>query len=79
MSILEVEEAPSVAVRSFADDRVLTLAEAAHLSGVSTATFRRLMRSPTGPVVTALSSRRLGVRVKHLRQWLDGRAVETAT
>jgi hypothetical protein len=78
MSILEAEENPSAAARSFSDDRVLTLAEAAHLSCVSIATFRRLLREPGGPVVTALSSRRLGVRVKHLRAWLDSRVTPTA-
>jgi predicted DNA-binding transcriptional regulator AlpA len=73
MSILDVAESPSAAVRSFADDRVLTLAEAAHVSGVSIATFRRLIREGCGPTVTTLSPRRLGVRVKHLRAWLDER------
>jgi predicted DNA-binding transcriptional regulator AlpA len=72
-SIFEAAETPSVADRSFADDRVLTLAEAAHLTGLSIATFRRLLREERGPAVTTLSPRRLGVRVKHLRQWLDGR------
>lgn len=58
------------------DDRVLPLDQVAEGAGISTITLRRLVKDGRGPTVTWMSARRCGVRIKHLRQWLDGRAVE---
>jgi hypothetical protein len=56
------------------DDRVLTLAEFAKIAGISLVTLRRRIAAHDGPIVTKLSERRLGIRVRHAREWLDARA-----
>ena len=57
-----------------ADDRVLTLSEFAKIAGISLVTLRRMIAAHSGPIVTKLSERRLGIRVRHAREWLDARA-----
>ena len=57
-----------------ADDQVLTLSEFARLAGVSLVTLRRRITAGDGPIITRLSQRRIGVRVRHGRAWLDRRA-----
>ena len=57
-----------------ADDRVLSLSEFAEIAGISLVTLRRMIAARNGPIVTKLSERRLGIRVRHARQWLDARA-----
>jgi len=57
-----------------ADDRVLTLSEFAKIVGISLVTLRRRIAAHEGPIVTKLSDRRLGIRVRHAREWLDARA-----
>jgi hypothetical protein len=57
-----------------ADDRVLTLSEFAKIAGISLVTLRRSIAAHDGPIVTKLSKRRLGIRVRHAREWLDARA-----
>jgi len=74
MSLLQTPDR-STAFQACADDRVLTLAESALISSLSIATFRRTISAGDGPTLTRLSGRRLGVRVRDLRQWLDSRAV----
>jgi hypothetical protein len=56
------------------DDHVLTLAEFAKIAGISLVTLRRRIAAHDGPIVTKLSERRLGIRVRHAREWLDARA-----
>jgi predicted DNA-binding transcriptional regulator AlpA len=56
------------------DDRVLTLSEFAEIAGISLVTLRRMIAAHNGPIVTKLSERRLGIRVRHAREWLDTRA-----
>jgi hypothetical protein len=56
-----------------ADDRVLTLSEFAKIAGISLVTLRRRIAARDGPIVTKLSERRLGIRVRHGREWLDAR------
>ena len=57
-----------------ADDRILTLKTAAEVAGLGLPTLRRRIVAGDGPTVTRLSPRRVGVRVGHLRAWLDARA-----
>ena len=57
-----------------ADDRVVTLSEFAEIAGISLMTLRRRIAAHDGPIITKLSERRLGIRVRHARQWLDARA-----
>jgi predicted DNA-binding transcriptional regulator AlpA len=59
---------------SLADDRVLTLSEFVKIAGISLVTLRRMIAAHDGPIVTKLSERRLGIRVRHAREWLDARA-----
>jgi len=54
-----------------ADDRILDLRTAADISDLSLATLRRRLADGTGPRVTRVSVRRLGIRLRHLREWLD--------
>jgi len=56
------------------DDRVLTLSEFANIAGISLVTLRRRIAAHDGPIVTKLSERRRGIRVRHGRAWLDARA-----
>jgi predicted DNA-binding transcriptional regulator AlpA len=60
-----------------ADDRVLTLAEFAEIAGISVVTLRRLIAQKRGPPITKLSPRRLGIRVRHGRAWLDACAISS--
>jgi predicted DNA-binding transcriptional regulator AlpA len=55
-------------------DRVRSLQETAALLGISIATLRRMIASGTGPTVTRLSPRRLGVRDSHRIAFLDANA-----
>jgi predicted DNA-binding transcriptional regulator AlpA len=61
-----------------ADDRVMTLAELAQLCGLSVVTLRRMIKDRTGPPITKLSERRIGVRVRHALAWLDARTSQNA-
>jgi predicted DNA-binding transcriptional regulator AlpA len=61
-----------------AEDRVMTLAELAQLTGLSVVTLRRAIANKTGPTVTRLSERRIGVRVRHARAWLDSKTSNAA-
>jgi hypothetical protein len=57
-----------------AEDRVLTLSEFAKIAGISLVTLRRRIAALDGPIITKLSERRIGIRVRHGRAWLDARA-----
>jgi predicted DNA-binding transcriptional regulator AlpA len=59
-------------------DRVRSLAETAALLGISIATLRRMISAGTGPTVTRLSPRRLGVRDSHRAAYLDANAGRSA-
>jgi predicted DNA-binding transcriptional regulator AlpA len=61
-----------------ADNRVMSLAELAQLTGLSVVTIRRCIANRTGPPVTKLSERRIGVRVRHALAWLDARTSSAA-
>jgi predicted DNA-binding transcriptional regulator AlpA len=60
-------------VLPFNEDRVFTLSQFASNAGISLVTLRRLIARGEGPTVTKLSERRLGIRVRHAREWLDAR------
>jgi hypothetical protein len=61
------------------DDRVLSLHDAAKAANISVATLRRIVDLGAGPSITRLSRRCLGVRVKHLRAWLDSKLNEPSS
>jgi hypothetical protein len=61
------------------DDRVLSLRDAAKAANISVATLRRIVDLGVGPSITRLSRRCLGIRVKHLRAWLDAASASTTT
>jgi len=56
------------------DNRVLSFAVWCELAGFSKATGRRVLASGEGPVVIRLSARRIGIRVRDHKHWLDRRA-----
>lgn len=53
------------------NDKVVTIHEAAVISGVSASTLKRLGRAGRLKVLR-LSPRRIGIRLSDLRRWLDG-------
>lgn len=55
-------------------DRVDSLIDFCRQVNVSPPTMRRLIRKGEGPTITKLSDRRIGVRRRHGREWLDARA-----
>jgi predicted DNA-binding transcriptional regulator AlpA len=57
--------------------RVRSLRETAEIAGISLATLRRQIAEGTGPIITQLSARRVGVREDHREQWLDRRVKRT--
>jgi predicted DNA-binding transcriptional regulator AlpA len=57
------------------DDRVLSLREVAEAAGISVMTLRRRITEGSGPKITRVSDRRVGIRRGHFREWLDLRAV----
>lgn len=56
------------------DNRVLTFKQWCALNGISAATGRRIINAGTGPVITQLSPRRIGVTVANNRAWLASRS-----
>jgi predicted DNA-binding transcriptional regulator AlpA len=65
-------------LEDMADDRVLKLSEFAEIAGISVITLRRRIAAEEGPIVTRLSLRRIGIRVRDGRAWLDARARSNA-
>jgi len=59
---------------SLDDDRVLTFNEWCALNGIGKRTGRRILTSGSGPVVTQLSERRIGITVGNNRRWQEARA-----
>jgi predicted DNA-binding transcriptional regulator AlpA len=53
------------------DDRVLPLREVADAADISVVTLRRRIADGSGPKLTRVSDRRVGVRGRHYREWLD--------
>ena len=58
----------------WSDDEVRSFRAWCETCGISPATGRRMIKSGRGPVITRLSDRRIGVRGRHHRNWLDERA-----
>jgi hypothetical protein len=56
------------------DQRVLTFFEWCDLTGISPATGRRIINAGSGPIITQLSPRRIGVTVRNNRVWQESRA-----
>lgn len=55
-------------------DTVVSIRAWAAMCGVSYVTARRTIAAGEGPRVTKLSARRLGIRLRHHREWLDSRS-----
>jgi predicted DNA-binding transcriptional regulator AlpA len=56
------------------DCTILPLSAVAEAASVSLSTLRREIGRGSGPKVTRISCRRLGVRLTDLRQWLEERS-----
>jgi|GEM_PF-4306723 len=64
---------PRATLMVAADDRIITLLEAAHRTTCSVATLRR--EAQRGHLrLTRLSARRVGIRLSDLDRWLAARA-----
>jgi hypothetical protein len=59
-------------------DRVNSFADWCERCGFSEATGRRIIASGEGPVITWLSTRRMGIRERHHIEWLNARATQAA-
>lgn len=59
---------------SLHDNQILSFLQWCRLNYVSERTGRRIIRGPDGPVVTKLSSKRIGISVSNNRAWQDRRA-----
>jgi predicted DNA-binding transcriptional regulator AlpA len=62
-----------------ADDHVITKREAAKISGISECTLDRRIKAGDGPRVVRLSARRVGIRVRDLKVWIEANASPTPT
>ena len=51
------------------DSQVLTFSEWCELNSIGLRTGRRILRSGNGPVVTQLSSQRIGITIANDRKW----------
>jgi predicted DNA-binding transcriptional regulator AlpA len=60
---------------SFDSDRVVSPKDAAALLGISLPTLHRMWATGAGPRRRQISPRRIGVRLRDLRDYLDQRAV----
>jgi len=60
------------------DHRVLSFRQWCELNGFSLATGRRIVAGGTGPIITQLSIRRIGVTIANNRAWQASRAREIA-
>lgn len=54
-------------------DRVSSVREWRGRMGLSSSTAARILKSGNGPVITRLSDRRIGIRERDHRAWLDSR------
>jgi hypothetical protein len=59
---------------SLNDDMVLTFSEWCTLNGIGERNGRRILERPGAPVITRLSARRIGITVRHNREWQQSRA-----
>jgi hypothetical protein len=66
---------PPLALQSMLlDEQVLTFGEWCQVNRFSERQGRRILRGGSGPVVTHLSERRIGIRVGDNRRWQESRA-----
>ena len=61
------QRARDIAYKADADHRVISFREWCALNGFSQATGRRILKAGSGPVITQLSERRLGVTISNNR------------
>ena len=64
----------TVAPQIYDDDAVLTFRDWCALNKISPRTGQRILQSGTGPVVTELSARRIGITRRANRAWQQSRA-----
>jgi hypothetical protein len=55
------------------DDKVLTFRQWCEINGLAERTGRRVLASGTGPTVTQVSAKRIGVTVRNNRAWQAAR------
>ena len=68
------EQARGQALHQIGEHAVLTFLEWCALNGFSPGTGRRIINAGTGPVVTQLSKRRIGITVGNNIRWQASRA-----
>ena len=55
-------------------DRIITIKEWCAAAGFSHSTGKKLLRDGDGPIITRLSPRRIGIRVRDYLAWADARS-----
>jgi hypothetical protein len=60
------------------DNRVLSFRDWCDLNAFSLATGHRHIKAGTGPIITQLSARRIGVTIGNNRRWQESRARSAA-
>jgi hypothetical protein len=60
--------------QSLEDDRCLSFRQWCELNGIGLRTGRRILANGTGPTVTMLTDKRIGIRVIDNRRWQESRA-----
>lgn len=58
---------------------LMTFEEWCARNNFSRVTGWRIMKSGTGPKITRITARRIGIREDHHAEWLDSREVRTTT
>jgi len=60
-------------------NRIMTFEQWCEHNSFSRVTGWRILKSGSGPKVTRISTRRIGIREDHHAEWLDNQPVRTAT
>jgi hypothetical protein len=74
MSLQEAERRRQSEQDREADHRVLNFRQWCELNGFSPATGRRIINAGTGPIITQLSPRRIGITIANNARWQESRA-----
>jgi hypothetical protein len=68
---------PDLALRLTIDEAVLSFDEFSVVNNLPPRTTFRVLHSHDGPIITRLSEKRRGVKVRHLKEWQQSRELKT--
>jgi hypothetical protein len=70
------ELTPELALRLSIPDAVLSFDEFGAINNLPPRTTFRVLHSHDGPIITRLSDKRRGVKVRHLKEWQQNRELK---